>query len=147
MKGGATPGLLPFVDIAYLANSLENRWLKNLGALDKEFAAVAETPPASTPGSECALKNSETAPSRSRSRPNDSSRARRTRWWCEYTTQLSKAASTKRSPVLPHTLRTGGPCRPAPPALNRQQSPSDRQEHDQSQVRTMTTYYCGCVSS
>lgn len=53
VKAGATLGNpLPFVDIAYLSNALENRWLKNLDALDKDFEAVAQTPPPPTPWSE-----------------------------------------------------------------------------------------------
>ena len=53
VKAGATLGdPLPFVDIAYLSKNLEKRWLKNLDALDKDFEAVAQTPPPPTPWSE-----------------------------------------------------------------------------------------------
>lgn len=52
VRAGANPGMLPFVDIAQLSSWLENRWLKNLDALDKDFDEVAQTPPAPTPWSE-----------------------------------------------------------------------------------------------
>jgi hypothetical protein len=53
VKAGATLGdPLPFVDVAYLSNNLETRWLKHLDALEKDFEAVAQTPPPPTPWSE-----------------------------------------------------------------------------------------------
>lgn len=53
LKAGATLGdPLPFVDVAYLSNKLEKRWLKHLDALEEEFEAVAQTPPPPAPWSE-----------------------------------------------------------------------------------------------